>query len=170
MDQKGEKKAVQQIIIITLAIYLLVLAVYDMKWRAIPRRWARGGDILAYAIMTVRLAVILQLHIKTTTKNDLGILLEEIAQIVWAASPGWIMLLMGKLAGKIGKGDGSVLFVIGSMLPASFMWGVWMLSLMLQAVAAGVLLVFSKVTGKNKIPYLPFLAGAFLILVVGGVS
>ena len=63
--------------------------------------------------------------------------------------------------------DGAVLVVAGAVLGYQRAVLLFCISLMLTAFVSAVLLLLHKVSGKTRIPYLPFMTTAFLIQKMG---
>ena len=79
--------------------------------------------------------------------------------------PGVILLVIARVTGKMGYGDGIILMMIGCV---TTYWGgcvVLCLSSFLAAVFCVVLLAFRKVKRHSRIPYVPFLTGAYCIYI-----
>ena len=77
------------------------------------------------------------------------------------------MLAAGRLSGKIGVGDGCVLLVAGSIVGSEKIIMIFTVSLLLASVTAVVLLIFRKAEKNDKMPFMPFLAAAVILLGVG---
>lgn len=79
--------------------------------------------------------------------------------------PGVLFLLCSKLTGeKVGYGDGIILLILGICLTFPLIWYVWMFALLLVTLWAGVLLCTKKANRRTRIPFIPFLWIANLIV------
>ncbi len=137
---------------VCLICYLLVLSIYDIRTRKIPVLWLGIGGVAALVNF-----VCLCLYLP---------LLELWPEVIKSWGPGILMLAVGKLSGKIGSGDGSVLLVTGSILGSVKITKVFAGSLLLAAVTAAALLMLRKVRKNDKIPFMPFLTVSVILLEV----
>lgn len=79
--------------------------------------------------------------------------------------PGILFLLYGKITGeKIGYGDGFMLIILGGCLTYPKLWYVWCVALFLIVFWAGYLLCVRKAGKNTRIPFLPFLWIADLLV------
>ncbi|MBR1851825.1 MAG: hypothetical protein IJ794_01415 [Lachnospiraceae bacterium] len=86
----------------------------------------------------------------------------EMLSICLAVLPGVLLIVLAKLTQKAGLGDGWTLLNVGmfeTYKTCLFLLGI---SLMIMAVFSAVLLLLRKATKNTKIPYIPFLALAYL--------
>ena len=84
------------------------------------------------------------------------------------AIPGALLLAIAVCSGEsIGIGDGLVLFVLGVFCGASQAVAMLGMALFLVAVLAGVLLIIRRAGRKTELPFLPCLAGGYLLCVLG---
>ncbi|MBR5248871.1 MAG: prepilin peptidase [Lachnospiraceae bacterium] len=133
-----------------LICYLIILSIYDIRTRKIPSVWMVIGGVatLAYLIYLCLCHPFSELW----------------PEVLKSWGPGLLMLAAGRLSGKIGSGDGCILLVAGSILGSVKMMGVFMGSLFLAALTAVVLLIFRKAGKNDKMPFMPFLAAAVILL------
>lgn len=133
-----------------LICYLIILSIYDIRTRKIPAAWLVIGGVaaLAYLIYLCLCQPFSELWL----------------EMLKSWGPGLLMLAAGRLSGKIGSGDGCVLLVAGSVLGGVKMMAVFMGSLLLAAVAGVILLIFRKAGKNDKMPFMPFLAAAVIML------
>lgn len=129
-----------------LAIYLIILSVYDFKEKQVPVVALYLGG-----------AVILLLTVSGLLTGN----------IVWrqlfGLIPGAFLLLMAAVTRKVGVADGVVLLFIGAILGYQRSMLLFGISLMLFSGISIILLFLHKVKGCTRLPYLPFLTVAFII-------
>lgn len=78
--------------------------------------------------------------------------------------PGVVILIFGKLTGEqIGYGDGLIVIVTGLFLSGRENVSLFLIGLFLCAVSTTVLFFTGKITRRTTLPFVPFLAVAFLI-------
>ena len=137
-----------------LICYLIILSIYDIRTRKIPAVWLVIGGVAA-------LAYLIYLCLCQSFSEFWPEMLKS-----WG--PGMLMLAAGRISGKIGSGDGCILLVAGSIVGSEKMMMVFMVSLLLASVTAVVLLIFRKAGKNDKMPFMPFLAAAVILLGVSG--
>lgn len=69
---------------------------------------------------------------------------------------------------KIGRGDAFYVMALGTILNYREMIMAGMISFVLSAIAGIILLIAKKADRKTRLPYLPFLTGAYLMVSTGG--
>ena len=76
---------------------------------------------------------------------------------------GISLLIISKITAQIGAGDGIVFIITG--LGLGFWNNFWLLweGLLLMAAVSLLLLLFQKINWKSKLPFLPFVLGAYII-------
>ena len=136
--------------LVGLICYLIILSIYDIRTRKIPAVWLVIGGVAALVYL-----------IYLCLCRPFSELWPEMLKS-WG--PGLLMLTVGRFSEKIGSGDGCVLLVAGSVLGGVKMMPVFMGSLLLAAVAGVVLLIFRKAGKNDKMPFMPFLAVAVIML------
>lgn len=140
--------SVERIMDMVIGGYLCIAAISDLRNKKVAVRW-----MLVCAILFVPLgaARILQ------EENFL------ISQLMGAALGG-LFLLLGYLTKEaVGYADGWSMVLIGLYLGAGAVLFITCVSLMASAVFAGALLFLRKAGRKSTFPFLPFLAGAYLL-------
>ena len=76
--------------------------------------------------------------------------------------PGVFLLLSSYITGhKVGNGDGWVFILMGLLIGAPGAFMLLGLSLILCALASGILLILHKAQKNSKIPFVPFVMAAF---------
>lgn len=88
----------------------------------------------------------------------------NVLTVAIACLPGIIFLGLAKVTKEvIGYGDGVILLVMGFYLPLQRILSVGMLAFLLAGIVALVLLVVFHKKGSYQIPFLPFLAAAYVV-------
>ena len=79
--------------------------------------------------------------------------------------PGAFFLICSRLTQeKVGYGDGMMLLILGGCFPLSSLWLICLMAIFLLTLWAGLLLTLKKAGRHTKIPFLPFLWAASLIV------
>jgi len=82
----------------------------------------------------------------------------SLSAIALSLIPGVVFFLLGFVTGeKVGYGDGWVLLMIGFFLDLPRCFLILLAGLLIESVAALVLLVFRKIQKDKEIPFCPFL-------------
>ena len=84
-----------------------------------------------------------------------------------ALIPGLILLAVAYATGKAGLADGVVLMLLGIFMGYEGCVAASLGGLFLIALCSGVLLMLRRVKKDTRIPFVPFLAAAWLIVVCG---
>lgn len=129
---------------------LIFLALYDLKYRIIPNR-------VVYPAIIITLA--------------LSLLSPEVRVVMALASGTALALLLlipALLLKKMGMGDVKLVFLIGLMtgLPEGIiaLFG----GIFLGGLAAIILVLLRLKSGKDEMPYAPFLAAGAIVVLIGG--
>lgn len=77
--------------------------------------------------------------------------------------PGLFTLLTAAVTGKAGTADGFALIFLGLCLKGRMCLAVFMTSLFLIAVFAGIMLTLRRIGRNTELPYLPFLFASWLL-------
>ena len=86
----------------------------------------------------------------------------QIIELTFAVMPGVFLLLSSYITGrKVGNGDGGVFILMGLLIGAPGAFMLLGLSLILCAIASGILLVAHKAKKNSRIPFVPFVLAAF---------
>ena len=89
----------------------------------------------------------------------------ETGQLTVRLLPGVFFLLCSRFTKeKVGYGDGLILLILGICLPAPSIWQVWMVSVFLITLWAGILLCTKRGNRHTRIPFVPFLWLANLVV------
>ena len=92
----------------------------------------------------------------------------SVAVLAAGCLPGLILLTAGCLSKEaVGYGDGAMLVCAGIFLPFSETLMLLVLSLLLAAVGAGILLAAKKMKRKETLPFLPFLLAGYVAVLTG---
>lgn len=84
-----------------------------------------------------------------------------------ALMPGLILLAVAYATGKAGLADGVILMLLGIFMGYEDCVAASLGGLFLIALCSGVLLMLRRVKKDTRIPFVPFLAAAWLIVVCG---
>ena len=130
-------------------LYLLTVSIFDIREKTIPIWYLAAGGLLMGAGMVY------------------GIIAGEITwhQPLLGMAPGVLLLLVARGTEKMGYGDGLVLMMIGGMVGYRGSFVILCLGSFLAAIVCVVLLAIRKVKRHSRIPYVPFLTGAYLLYV-----
>ena len=135
---------------ISLLLYLSILSIYDCREKKVP-------TVLLY--LGIAVAVFLS--------AAEGITERQIVYQFIGWLPGIFLILAAFATKKAGYADGIVLGIAGAVLGYQRAVILFCVSLLLLSVVSVLLLFLHKVSGKTRIPYLPFLTTAFLMQTLG---
>ena len=122
------------------AAFIAICCIFDIRKKEIP-----VSIIVAFGLLSLIAVAIAQ---KT-----------ELYSVLYSLIPGAAMLGLSLCTKEsIGYGDGFVVLVLGVLLGFTECVFVVLAGLFLSAVVGLVLLVFKKVRGKSRMPFMPFLA------------
>lgn len=130
------------------AVWLFAISILDIKCRKVPVWLLAVGGVFALPALCLSGGS------------------RELFQALRGMLPGILLLAAAFFTGKAGYGDGIVLLALGAVSKGrgALLLGI---SLIFMSMASVVLLALRKVDRDTKIPYLPFLTAAWL-LVMGG--
>lgn len=146
---------------ITIGILLLWSSIQDIKSKRI-----QNGGLVAGVV------IVLALFFLDGVKQGLfaEFLLSEGGvpwKNVWGLVPGVGVLLLSLLIpGSVGKGDGYLLCISGLALGLVCNFSLLCYGLFLAGGTAAVLLAVHKVKRDTKLPFVPFLLGGFILMVL----
>lgn len=120
-----------------LVLYLVVMAVIDIRKKSIP---VIPGVVLLLIVAVVRLVAGVS-PVTVGAGVGIGVLLYGISRVS---------------KGEIGEADGLVYAVTGAALGIMKNCELLLVSLILAAIVGGVLMIFKKVGRKYKLPFVPF--------------
>ena len=132
------------------ALWLLVLAVLDIKERHVPVWMIALGGALAAASSAVSIW-------QGTIQSG---------ELFWSMAPGAIMLAVVIVTGQAGWADGAVLAAFGLLTGSRACVFSFTLSMLLISAVSLPLLVFRKVRKNTRLPYLPFLCAGYFVQVI----
>lgn len=138
---------VNEIKVVVTGVYLIALAIRDIRRRSVPR-WSLAVGLagaMVYALMAL-------------WQGHMGIV-----DILLGMLPGLLLLALAWLTRKIGYADGMVLLLLGVLYGYGQAVFVLCISMLLVSALSMILLALRKVRRNTQIPYLPFLAVVFLI-------
>lgn len=135
-------------ITLCLTVWLFIIGAMDIQSRCVPV-WTLGfGGVLAIC------SLICQFAAAGSSWVD----------IVWGMGPGILLLLLSLVTKNAGCGDGMAMLFLGVTVGGGESWLIFGLSLFGIAGYSLVVLVLQKAGRKTRIPYLPFLAAAWLLI------
>lgn len=129
------------------ALWLLVLAVLDIKERHVPVWMIALGGTLAAATSAVSIW-------QGTMQGG---------ELLWSIAPGAIMLAVVIFTKQAGWADGAVLVAVGLLTGSHACVFSFALSMFLIPAVSLPLLVLRKVRKNTRLPYLPFLCTGYLV-------
>ncbi len=130
-------------------IWLLSISVSDIRKRSVPVWMLAPGGVLA-GIMFV------------SQQGAAG----DVPGILPGILPGVILLVTAFITKKAGYGDGIVMLFLGIMSEGGESLLIFAAGLCFAAVFSLILLGLRKAGRNTRIPFLPFLAAAWLIVAV----
>lgn len=131
-----------------MTIWMLYISIMDIRRRRVPVRMLVLGGILACAALAY--------------KCRGGV---AYGDILGGMLPGILLLAVALATKKAGYGDGIVLLFLGITAGGAKSLMLLGISLFLAAIFSIVLLMTRKAGKNTRIPYLPFLAAAWLVTV-----
>jgi leader peptidase (prepilin peptidase)/N-methyltransferase len=140
-----------------LAVYLLILSFADIKNRKIPvfMLWAGLGLVIVWFSAGVSLS------------SPPGELVRRVMTALLGAVPGGFLTFLSFYSDKVGRGDGLVLMILGLTENCTFSMTLICAACLGLAIFSGILMCMHRVNGKTRMPYIPFVAGAYVILKLG---
>lgn len=132
-------------------IWLLALSAGDIREKKVPVWLLWAGGVTAAGILLYRAAW-----------GEAAP-----AQIVRALLPGAVLLLLAAGTKKAGCADGIVLMVLGVVEGDGGCLTICFGSLVLIALVSGILLAMKRVRRNTKLPFIPFLAAGWMLLICG---
>lgn len=131
-------------------IYLSALSFMDIRERKVSVAWLAAGAIAVCGFFLYEGTVVGTDGRELITGSLLGTI------------PGIFMLVVARLTGKAGYGDGLVLILLGISYGYLCSIVILCLSLFLLSLCSVVLLLCRRVKGSTQMPYLPFLTAAYV--------
>ncbi|MDE7251502.1 MAG: hypothetical protein K2O32_00955 [Acetatifactor sp.] len=136
---------------ITLLLYLILLAVLDWREQKVPLMLLWGGCGMA-----------LGFHIFTLLQNVTDwrwLLISALLGML----PGLAMLIVARLTGKAGYGDGFVLLNVGLWTDYKTCVLVLCFSMLFMSCFSIGMLLTKRAGKSTKLPYIPFLAAVYAV-------
>ena len=84
------------------------------------------------------------------------------------ALPGIAMTALSFISDKVGRGDGIVLIIVGMFENCSFVTFASCVACLALALFSGILLAMHRVGRNSRMPFVPFLTGAYIVLKLTG--
>ena len=133
---------------VLLALYLVVLSVFDRKEKAVPIMLLGMGIVGALFWMIYR--------------GMQGNLYQSVLGLL----PGLLLLVIAGATKKAGYADGIVLGIVGAVEGYKGGILIWGISMCAMSVCAIVLLCSKRASRETKLPYIPFLCGGYFLWMV----
>ena len=132
-----------------LGVYLLAVSIFDYKEKAIPVLFLAAGEILVGADVVY------------------NVIVGEVTwyQPVLGMMPGAVLLVLARITEKMGYGDGIVLLMIGGITGYRGSLLVLCMGSFFASIFCVMLLAVRKVKKNSRIPYIPFLTGAYFLYI-----
>ncbi len=149
MEWEGAAGDLQKFIpMILLMVFLTASCMWDLRYRAIPRRAAFAGLLLSMVYLMMQLL-----------QGEVDLLHAGICLL-----PGFLLIALALLAnGAVGIGDGLVWLVIGGVSDPWDSMSALLLGLLLIAFWSGGLLLTGRAGRKTRLPFLPFSFGGYVL-------
>lgn len=129
-------------------VWLMIVSVLDIRTRRVPVWLLMAGGVCAAPALLA----------------SWGSSAGDYADILGGMLPGALLLGIGFGTRKVGYGDGAVALLLGAILGSGRSWMLLGMSMFFISCASLALLALRKAGGKTKIPYLPFLTAAWLLI------
>ena len=95
--------------------------------------------------------------------------MEMIKEMLWGLLPGISALLIGKITKEnIGFGDGYLLLILGVLLGAKRIIGIFMIALFLMSILSILLLMIRRVNKQTELPFIPAILIAYVVQLIAG--
>ncbi len=134
-----------------MTLWLLVASMIDIRTRRIPMWLLAVGGVCAVPALA----------------RQLGGGFGGCAGLLKGMAPGILLLGIGFMTKKVGYGDGIGVLLVGTVSGGGKTMLLFGTSMFFMAFCALVLLVLQKARSGTRIPYMPFLALAWLLLMGG---
>lgn len=133
-----------------LLFYLIVLSIFDWREKKVPVVLLAAGTAVAAGY---------GLHVCV---EEAGNPAANMAGLCLGIVPGCFLLLLARLTGKVGYGDGVVMMIVGLTMGYQSCFALLCFSLFLAAVISVALLLLRRADRRTALPYLPFLTAVYL--------
>lgn len=132
---------------ILVIVWLLWLGVYDIRYKKVP----------VWLVAIGFLGVITGLGYSWWSGS------QRIREIVFGMFPGFVLLGIAMATKQAGWIDGVIVMLLGAAIGWRECFMAVMLGLLLLSVFGLGLLLFKRVSGKTKIPFVPFLLSGYVL-------
>lgn len=133
------------------AVWLLPISIMDTKSKRVPVWMLWAGAVAAAGALLY--------------EGIIGGL--NVWQVCRALIPGLILLAIAFVTGKAGPADGIILMLLGIFMGYEGCMAASLGGLFLISLFSGILLMLHRVKKDTKIPFVPFLAMGWLVVVCG---
>lgn len=128
--------------------WLIILSVYDVREKRVPV-WMLVMGVLAVGSHGIY---------RIFAEQDFWL------QMLLGMIPGIFLLVIAWFSQRAGYADGIVLLLVGMLQGYRECFAILCISLLLISFLSMALLLLRRVNRNTKIPYVPFMAAAFLIV------
>lgn len=133
-------------------LFLIVGMVWDFKNKSIPKKY-----VYAWSLVAITYVIFYLINGKS------------ILDMVIALIPGIVSLFLSFVTKEqIGIGDGIVILLTGFFLNIKDVMGMVFVAFIVLTIVTMVFLVTHLVSGKSRIPFIPFLFVGHLVCILGG--
>ncbi len=132
---------------------LLGSSIYDIRWKKVPVTILSMGAIWAFIEMVINIV-------------NQGFLKAFLLFLIAIVPGAGLMVLAYLTERKIGFGDGIILMLIGALEGIGKVLLIFCVGLFLQSLFAVVLVMIGKADKQTRIPFVPFLLAARIILFI----
>lgn len=136
---------------IALLLYLIILALFDLREQKVPLILLTGGGAAAWGI---HICMLLQNPAKWSWL---------VLSILLGILPGLLLLAVARLTGKAGYGDGLALLNVGLLTDYKTCLLMLCFSMLSMSLLSVGMLSVKRVRRETRLPYLPFLAGVYAV-------
>ncbi len=131
-------------------MFLCVLSYFDVKYRAIPKRFLLLGSVIGVCCAG-------------------GCIMRQPSfmwQYLLACMPGVFFIFTAILTHKVGLGDGWLLLILGATLKYNYCLTVFAVSMFLISGYSIIQLLIKQKNQQSTIPYVPFLTMAMILSLI----
>lgn len=138
---------IQDIGWLVMGLVLLIQSIWDIRYKEIP--------IMVTVIFGI-LGIIFTLFVK-----------REWLDVLYALLPGLLSLGIGRVTKEaIGYGDGFLLCAMGMYISCEDVLAIVMMAIVIGGVFAFICLVLRRKSGKDQLPFVPFMFVAWVLFVL----
>ena len=143
---------------VVLGIFMTVLSVFDIRIRKLPIVLLKAGIALAL----FRPVLFFLLYGSPAEQQRM------FSVALLGALPGIAVTGLSFISDKVGRGDGIVLVIMGMFESCSFVTAASCVACLTLACFSAVLLAMHRVGRNTRMPFVPFLTGAYIVLKIFG--